>query len=758
MSGFRNSSINGGTLHLQAANRIRRNSVTALSERLSDKESDYLRCSSGNGDAGKRIDEENPEGDLARRPGDCTKYDCVSNPAPWLHQITFRSLLVGAMLGTVFSIIIHKLSLTTGIIPSLNIAAGLIGFVTIKGWVSVLKYLRFDPHDFTPQENTVVQTCIVACSSLAFAGGFGCYLLSMDEQTFINIGNIAGNRPEDVYEPNLQRSIPYLLCVGIIGVFTLVILRKRFIIDYRLQYPSGTATGILIASFHTPKGEAAAREQVKTLGYWGGTSFLFSFFKWFFSGSSDSTAACGFTSFPTFGMSALNYRWNFDFALTYIGVGMIVPYVVAYSMMWGAIMSWGIMWPLLTKKEGDWYPDGLSDGDFRGLFGYKNFLAIAIFVADGAYNFVKIGILSLEVYLDTKKEQRRLNKTRHPVGGPSSVIPAAAVACNGSSVQQNSEGQQVCTLEQVCQMDREALRLEALRDHIFLKGCIPWWIAAIGYGVFSILNIVVIPILYPPAKWYYLLVLVIVSPLFAVANAYGAGLTDFDMSSIYGTVAIFAFAAWAGTAHGGVIAGLSVCGLVMASTSSAATLMQDFKTGHITMSSPRSMFLSQIAGALMGCFIAPLTFQMFWKSFPIGVPSSEYIAPYANIYRGMAILGTQGFGELPQHCGVMMAAFFGAAILVNIIRDLLPQRYAVFVPVPMAMAIPFYIGANVAIDICIGALVKAYWHWTSPATAELKVPAAASGLIAGDGIWTVPSAILSIAKVNPPICMSFAGS
>lgn len=46
------------------------------------------------------------------------------------------------------------------------------------------------------QENTVVQTCVVACSSLAFAGGFGCYLLSMDGQTFRNLGDIAGNRPE----------------------------------------------------------------------------------------------------------------------------------------------------------------------------------------------------------------------------------------------------------------------------------------------------------------------------------------------------------------------------------------------------------------------------------------------------------------------------------------------------------------------------------------------------------------------------------
>ena len=46
------------------------------------------------------------------------------------------------------------------------------------------------------QENTVVQTCVVASYSLAFAGGFGCYLLSMDNQTFTNLGPIAGNRPQ----------------------------------------------------------------------------------------------------------------------------------------------------------------------------------------------------------------------------------------------------------------------------------------------------------------------------------------------------------------------------------------------------------------------------------------------------------------------------------------------------------------------------------------------------------------------------------
>jgi hypothetical protein len=65
--------------------------------------------------------------------------------------VQFRALLVGAVVGAIFTIIIHKLSLTTGIIPSFNIAAGLLGFIFIKGWVSFLKLFKFTPHDFTPQ-------------------------------------------------------------------------------------------------------------------------------------------------------------------------------------------------------------------------------------------------------------------------------------------------------------------------------------------------------------------------------------------------------------------------------------------------------------------------------------------------------------------------------------------------------------------------------------------------------------------------------
>lgn len=53
-----------------------------------------------------------------------------------------------------------------------------------------------------------------------------------------------------------------------------------------------------------------------------------------------------------------------------------------------------------------------------------------------------------------------------------------------------------------------------------------------------------------------------------MANAYGAGLTDWDQSSLYGKLCIFAFAAWGGR-DDGVIAGLAVCGIMLSVTSAA---------------------------------------------------------------------------------------------------------------------------------------------------------------------------------------------
>ncbi|CAI0466064.1 unnamed protein product [Linum tenue] len=200
------------------------------------------------------------------------------------------------------------------------------------------------------------------------------------------------------------------------------------------------------------------------------------------------------------------------------------------------------------------------------------------------------------------------------------------------------------------------------------------------------------------------------------------------------------------------------CGLIKSIISISSDLMHNFRTGHLTLTSPRSMILCQAVGMAIGCFVAPLTFFMFYKAYDVGGPNSEYKAPYALIYRNMVVLAVEGFSALPQHCLLMCWVFFGFAIVANMLRDLLPKRVGNWIPLPMVMAVPFLVGGYFAIDMCVGTLVVFLWHKLDRAKAKVMVPAAASGLICGDGLWILPASVLALLKVTPPICMGFTPS
>nr|XP_010913001.1 probable metal-nicotianamine transporter YSL6 [Elaeis guineensis] len=640
---------------------------------------------------------------------------------PWRDQVTIRGLVVSGLLGTLFCIITHKLNLTVGVIPSLNVAAGLLGFFFIKSWTGFLKGMGLWTKPFTPQENTVIQTCVVACYGLAFSGGFGSYMLSMDRKTYELIGvDYPGNRAEDIKNPSLGWMIGFMFVVSFLGLFSLVALRKVMVLDYKLTYPSGTATAMLINSFHTNTGAELAGKQVRCLGKYLSISFCWSCFKWFFSGVGDS---CGFDNFPTLGLAAFKNTFYFDFSPTYVGCGLICPHIVNCSVLLGAIVSWGFLWPFIAKRAGDWYPDNLESNDFKGLYGYKVFVAISLILGDGLYNLIKIIVLTVKEILNARSKR--------------SSLPVITTHQDNKS--------------------SKLLTEERLRNETFVKDSIPSWFAASGYVGLAAISIATIPIIFPPVKWYLVLVCYILAPALAFCNSYGTGLTDWNLCSTYGKIGLFIFASIIGK-DGGVIAGLAACGVMMSIVSTASDLMQDFKTGYLTLSSPRSMFVSQLIGTALGCIIAPLTFWLFWTAFDIGSPDGVYKAPYAVIFREMAILGVEGFSTLPRHCLEICCVFFVVALVINLLRDITPKNVSKYIPIPMAMAVPFYIGAYFAIDMFVGTVILYIWELVNREDAEDYAGAVASGLICGDGIWTVPSAILSIFRIDPPICMYFAPS
>ncbi|XP_049384175.1 probable metal-nicotianamine transporter YSL7 [Solanum stenotomum] len=636
----------------------------------------------------------------------------------WQNQLTLRAFCVSFILGILFTFIVLKLSLTTGIIPSLNVSAGLLGFFFLKTWTKLLEKSGILKQPFTRQENTVIQTCVVATSGIAFSGGFGSYLFAMSEVAAKQ--STEANNAFNIKNPSLGWMIGFLFVVSFLGLFSVVPLRKIMIIDFKLTYPSGTATAHLINSFHTPQGAKLAKKQVKALAKFFSFSFLWGFFQWFFTAGDD----CGFASFPTFGLKAYENKFYFDFSATYVGVGMICPYLINISLLLGSILSWGIMWPLIQDRKGHWFPADESPSSLHGLQGYKVFIAIAMILGDGLYNFCKVfGRTLYGLYLQfcSKDEGAVL-----PVGArPSPPEPSMSFD-------------------------------DQRRTTLFLKDQIPIWVSIVGYVGIAIISTITLPHIFHQLKWYHIIVIYVFAPVLAFCNAYGCGLTDWSLASTYGKLAIFTIGAWAGASHGGVLAGLAACGVMMNIVSTASDLTQDFKTGYMTLASPRSMFISQIIGTAMGCLISPCVFWLFYKAFPdLGTQGSAYPAPYALVYRNMSIIGVEGFSALPKNCLTLCYAFFIGAIVINGIRDLVGKNKAKYIPLPMAMAIPFYLGSYFAIDMCLGSLILFVWTKINKAKADAFGPAVASGLICGDGIWTLPSSILALVGVKPPICMKF---
>ncbi|KAL0356428.1 UNVERIFIED_CONTAM: putative metal-nicotianamine transporter YSL5 [Sesamum radiatum] len=529
-----------------------------------------------------------------------------------------RAFAVSFLLSVMFCFIVMKLNLTTGIIPSLNVSAGLLGFFFVKTWTKLIAKSGMLRQPFTRQENTVIQTCVVASSGIAFSGGFGSYLFGMSKQ----IAQQSEHRTDgfDYKNPSLGWMIGFLFVVSFLGLFSVVPLRKIMIIDFKLTYPSGTATAHLINSFHTPEGAKLAKTNV------------------------------GLQNSQPLGCKHMKNKFFFDFSATYVGVGMICPHIINVSVLVGGILSWGIMWPLIENRKGDWFSADLPSTSFRGLQGYKVFIGIAMILGDGLYNFCKVLSRTL-AGLFLKLQERKAN-SQMPVTQHSSP----------STESQSYDDQR--------------------RSQLFLKDQIP--------------NGLPLEVMLPLPQF--------LQQLFLISS----------------------------------------------------TTSNGFQDRLLDLGFPRSMFVSQVIGTAMGCVISPCVFWIFYNAFPdIGYPTSAYPAPFATVYYNMAKLGVEGFSALPKNCLTLCYVFFAAAILINMVRDSLGKKRSWFIPLPMAMAIPFYLGSYFAIDMCVGSLILYIWQKVNKAKADAFGPAVASGLICGDGMWTLPSSVLALAGVKPPICMKF---
>lgn len=78
---------------------------------------------------------------------------------------------------------------------------------------------------------------------------------------------------------------------------------------------------------------------------------------------------------------------------------MICPYMVNISLLIGAVVLWGIMWPLIELKKGVWYSAELSESSLHGIQGYRVFIFIVQNYIYSTFVFIYNDLLSTVVIM-----------------------------------------------------------------------------------------------------------------------------------------------------------------------------------------------------------------------------------------------------------------------------------------------------------------------------------------------------------------------
>ncbi|MDE0625299.1 MAG: OPT/YSL family transporter [Bryobacterales bacterium] len=236
-----------------------------------------------------------------------------------------------------------------------------------------------------------------------------------------------------------------------------------------------------------------------------------------------------------------------------------------------------------------------------------------------------------------------------------------------------------------------------------------------------------------------LLALVLSFALAAVAVR-STGETDINPVGGMGKVTQLAYG---GLAPGSIGTNLMAAAITGAGASQAADMMQDLKTGRLLGASPRRQFIAQLWGIAAGVLFCVPAYLLVTAAYPLG--GEQLPAPAAFSWKAMAELLTQGLGSLPPHAEAAVAAGCAFGALLAILRRI--PALAPFLPSGLAVGIAFIVQAFYSLVIFFGSLALVAWQRISPSSAKKLSFAVASGLVAGEGLFGIFKAAMTLLGV-----------
>ncbi|KAF8962563.1 oligopeptide transporter [Flammula alnicola] len=672
------------------------------------------------------------EGDVEEREKTYDDHD-VTEPFPVdsdepteEHQLTFRAIYVGCVLGAIVGASNIYLGLKTGFTFGPQLFGAIFGYAILKAFSKALPetgILSLFGGSFGPKENCTVQSAATA------SGGLGIlFVTAVPAMYRLNLLSLDPAK-------DIGKLIALTACAGFFGVFFVIPLREYFIVHQKLTFPTPAATAYTIRSLHRGRaGAIAARKKSLTLLYTFIAVFIFKVMTGYAPGIiydwhiGWTLYRLGFTSM----IRLENYGWLIEFTPAFFGAGMLSGLNASWSFFGGSVLAWGIISPALVKN-------GLAFGRPTSKE-YPLISYVSMSFSDPTLYTEKpsprywllwpgVMIMLLYSFADVVFTMAPLIKGMgSPALNPKNWF-RAHTSINPEDEDQTPLDDRIPTL---------------------------WWTTGLFFSTVMCCSILATQFNMNVGEAILALILGFV---FSFIGVQSTGHTDVNPVS---TVAKASQLIFGGISKG---AGLTekpaqalnlVAGVIAAgSAAQAADMTGDLKTGYVLRAKPKNQFIAQLCGSVVAVFLNSGLFILFTKASPciINPPddgSCTYGAPSVSAWAAVAVAVTSPKLPIPASSGYTAIALGLFSMFSLFVRNhYIPKKYWIYVPNWNAVGLAFVVPqVYYSIAMAVGSTFNYFWMMRNPASFDMYMFAVAAGMLAGEGLGGVFQALLAVIGID----------
>ncbi len=488
--------------------------------------------------------------------------------------------------------------------------------------------------------------------------------------------------------------LPYLylsfwvFSVSLVGIVVAVGLRRQMLEVDKLPFPAGIATAGTIKEIYAKGKEAMARVRMLLAAgsLAGGLKIVSSFFY------EIPKAAIPALSLPTVpplkalgikSISAKNLGFLLDPSLMMYGFGAIIGFRPCASLLLGTVVSWGLLAPWLLEIQWVVLTDvGAADIWFQPLVEWLLWPGVAMMVTASLTSFAF--------------SWRSI---------------AAAITGRGSGDDMP---------------DRNA--------HEVPRSWFKW-----GLGVAAFFAVVT-QMWFFDIDWWVAILAVLLTFGLAVVAGRVSGETGITPIGAMGQVTQFTFGV---IAPGNATANLMSANVTGGAAGQCADMLHDLKTGLLIGASPRFQTIAQFFGVMAGSLSGTAAYLLLVPD-PTALISEKWPAPAVAAWYAVAEVFASGFDALPPGTiGAMLIA--GAiGIILAILEKVVPEDAEGYVPSAASIGLAFVIPAWNSISIFIGGFIALLITRYAKSWGDRFLIVGAAGLVAGESLAGVASAIAGL--------------